>query len=337
MSFSFEGFDLPEGSTPISDFSELKLEWVRNMGDLNRVEAENIMEAHRKFLQRAVDDPKNWFNTSVLKKIHQEMFGNVWGWAGRYRKCQTSIGIQPGLIPSQLAIFTAEVQSWSQHSVELTFLEMAAQVHHRLVFIHPFENGNGRFSRLVADRILLAWRCPYPLWPSNLGGKCEKRREYIHALKNADKGDYGPLIDLMKGLGAQNPTLGELLNNQWYRKTMNDDRLQGTMKALLRSGCDANEKTSKGHLPLQLAIKTGSVEMVQLLLTAGADLNTPDRSGLTPFQVAVMQENKTIADLLASKGAKRHIPPGLGYKAYYNLYGEQLPGLLTNHWASPNG
>ena len=39
MSFSFEGSDLPEGATPISDFSELKLERVQNMGDLNRVEA----------------------------------------------------------------------------------------------------------------------------------------------------------------------------------------------------------------------------------------------------------------------------------------------------------
>jgi Fic-DOC domain mobile mystery protein B len=325
VSFSFEGFDLLEGATPISDFSELKLERVRNMGDLNRVEAENIMEAHRKFLQRAVSDPKDWFNTSVLRKIHQEMFGNVWGWAGRYRTCQTSIGIQPGLIPSQLAAFCTEVQSWSQYSVELTFLEMAAQVHHRLVSIHPFENGNGRFSRLVADRILLAWRCPHPVWPSNLGKNCEDRKKYILALKSADNGDYGPLIDLMKDLGAHDPTPGELLNNQWYRKTMSSDRLHVIMKALLRSGCDANEKTSKGHLPLQLAIKTGSVEMVQLLLTTGADLNTPDRSGLTPFQIAVLQENKTIADLLVSKGAKRHIPPGMGYRAYYNLYGAQLP------------
>ncbi len=325
MSFSFEGFDLPDGSTPISDFSELKLERVQNMGDLNRVEAENIMEAHRKFLQRTVDDPKNWFNTSTLRKIHQEMFGNVWGWAGRYRQCQTSVGIQPGLIPSQLSIFCTEVQSWSQHSVELTFLEMAAQVHHRLVFIHPFENGNGRFSRLVADRILLAWGCPYPVWPSNLGEKCEKRREYIHALKNADKGDYGPLIELMRDLGANDPTLGELLINRWYRKTMSTDRLQATMKALLRSGCDPNEKTPQGHLPLHDAIKTGKVELVQPLLSAGADLNAPDRSGLTPFQVAVLQENKTIADLLVSKGAKRHVPPGLGYRSYYNLYGGQLP------------
>jgi hypothetical protein len=64
MSFSSEWFELPEGSTPISDFSELKPSWVRTMGDLNRVEAENILEAHRKFLQKTVDNPQNWFNAS---------------------------------------------------------------------------------------------------------------------------------------------------------------------------------------------------------------------------------------------------------------------------------
>lgn len=83
---------------------------------------------------------------------------------------------------------------------------MGARVHHRLVSIHPFENGNGRFSRLVSDRLLLAWRCPHPIWPSNLGERSGERKEYINALKCADQGDYSPLISLMKKFGARDPS-----------------------------------------------------------------------------------------------------------------------------------
>jgi Fic-DOC domain mobile mystery protein B len=325
MDFASEEFELPEGATPIDDYSELKPTWVFSREDLNRVEAENILEAQRKFLRHPVDDPRNWFTTVELKKIHWEMLGNVWEWAGRYREEPTSIGIQYGLIPSQLAIFCDEVQSWSQYPVELTFLEMAARVHHRLVSIHPFVNGNGRFSRLIADRFLLAWRCPHPMWPSNLGEKSAERREYIQVLRSADKGDYAPLISLMKNLGAQDPTLGELLGNPWYRKSMTSERLQYIVRALLRNAGDPSQRTPKGHLPLQLAIKTATIEIVQLLLDAGADPNAPDQTKLTPFQTAVLQQNKPIADLLLSKGAKRQMPVGLEYAAYYSLYQELPP------------
>jgi Fic-DOC domain mobile mystery protein B len=281
--FLSNGFEIPEGATPISDYSGLKPTWVRTMRDLNRVEAENIILAQKKYLTNPVNDPKDWFNVTDLKRIHKAMFGDVWEWAGSYRKSVTSIGIKPNMIPSLFADFCAEVRSWSQYPVELTFLEMAARVHHRLVSIHPFENGNGRFSRLVSDRFLLAWRCPHPLWPSHLNQESMERKKYIQALKSADNGDYAPLIEFIKKLGARNPTICELLSNTFFQKRMDIDRLRATMSALLIDGSDPNERTPKGHRPLQLAIKSGRREIVKLLLDAGADINTPDQSKLTPY------------------------------------------------------
>jgi fido (protein-threonine AMPylation protein) len=84
--FVANGFEFPEGATPISDYSGLKIPWVRNTGDLNRVEAENILKAQRKYLRNPVEDPKNWFEEKGLKNIHHTMFGDVWEWAGAYRK-----------------------------------------------------------------------------------------------------------------------------------------------------------------------------------------------------------------------------------------------------------
>ncbi|NGX46690.1 MAG: hypothetical protein K1000chlam3_00051 [Chlamydiae bacterium] len=303
-----ESFEFPEGATPISDCSGLIPVWVHNLNDLNRVEAENIMNAQRKYLRAPVDDPKNWFQVGELKTIHRAMFGDVWEWAGSYRRSITSIGIKPNLIPSQLAELCFEVLSWLQYPNEHTFVEMAARIHHRLVFIHPFENGNGRFSRLIADRFLLSWRCPYPIWPNHLNQESRIRKDYIQTLKSADRGDYMPLIDLMKKLGARDPKLSELLKANFYRICIKGDRGPAIVKALLRSGSNPNDETPNGYRSLQLAVKAGLEDIVKLLVDAGAEVDAKDQNGLTPFQVAVMQENKALADFLVSKGAKREMP-----------------------------
>lgn len=129
-------FDHPAGATPIDDSSGLIPSWIKTQGDVNRAEAENISSAQKEYLQKKVSLPNNWFNVSTLKEIHQAMFGNVWTWAGQFRqKDVTSIGVEPYLIASTLSEFCSEVQAWSQDIIELTFLERAARIHHRLVFI----------------------------------------------------------------------------------------------------------------------------------------------------------------------------------------------------------
>lgn len=317
-----ERVEFPEGATPIADSSGLIPLWVHHLYDLNRVEAENILNAQRKYLKGRIGDPQNWFQVKELKVIHQAMFGDVWEWAGVYRKSITSIGVHPSLIPTQLAELCLEVSSWLQYPVELTFVEMAARIHHRLVFIHPFENGNGRFSRLIADRFLLAFRCQHPVWPSHLNEEGIVRKDYIKTLKNADKGDYASLVDFMKKLGAADPSLSELIKNSFYRACIHGERGRAIIKALLRSGSNPNDQALNGHGVLQLAVKAGLEEIVKLLVDFGADVDNKDKSGLTPFQVSVGQENKVLADFFLSKGAKKQPSLGLGYMKYYKLYHE---------------
>jgi hypothetical protein len=196
---------------------------------------------------------------------------------------------------------------------------MAARIHHRLVYIHPFENGNGRFVRLIADRFLLAWRCPHPLWP-NLNQEGAVRKDYIQTLKHADRGDYAPLVDYMKKLGACDPKLSELLRDNFYRICMKGKRGSAIIHALVRSGSNPNDETSNGHRSMQLAIKAHLDEIVKILADAGAEIDVIDRSGLTPYQTALVEGNKTLADFFLSRGAKDLAPPGLGYVNRYNLY-----------------
>ncbi len=189
-------FDFPEGATPLVDYSGLKLSWVQFLSDLNRAEAENIFFAQKRYLHRNVGLPETWFNPRELKKIHRTMFHRVWEWAGVFRTTYTNIGIKPYLIPTELAIFCAEVRNWSQEPYDLTLLERSARIHHCLVSIHPFENGNGRFSRLIADRYLKAHHHTFPIWPS-LENDGNVRSYYIESLQCADRGDYQPLLNLM--------------------------------------------------------------------------------------------------------------------------------------------
>ncbi|MCI0381768.1 MAG: mobile mystery protein B [Chlamydiae bacterium] len=312
-------FEYSEGATPLSDCSGLIPTWVHTINDLNRVEAENIIHAQRKFLRGVIDHPKNWFRIAELKAIHLAMFGNVWEWAGSFRKSVLNIGVEPTLIPSKLAEFCFEVLSWLQYPVELTFIEMAARIHQRLTFIHPFENGNGRFSRLIADRYLLAWKCPYPIWP-NLDQKNDIRSEYIHTLKSADKGDYEPLIGFMEKLGAADPKLSELMKNNFYHPYLDEEKGILMVKALLRRGSNPNDMTLNGHRTLHLAVKAGLEKIAKLLVEAGAEKDVKDKSGLTPFQMAISVENKSLSDFFLSLGAKPVPPPGIGYTKYYKLY-----------------
>ena len=116
-------FNYPEGATPIDDISELKVHWVKDQKDLNRVEAENIANATSKYLMKPIKLPQTWFNVTYLINIHKEMFIDVWDWAGIFRKTQTCPGVKPFLIGSSIAELCSNVQSWCNTGCELTFLE----------------------------------------------------------------------------------------------------------------------------------------------------------------------------------------------------------------------
>lgn len=193
------------GATPIDDISNLIPRWVQTQSDLNQVEAENILNAAKKYLMRSIPKPQHWFNIPMLQKIHREMFSDVWTWAGKFRTTQTTPGVIPYLIPEALKNLCDDVHFWCTENCNFNQIEQAAIIHHRLVYIHPYSNGNGRFSRLVSDRYLKAMKCTFPDWPTDINQDGHHRNQYIQTLKKADYGDYEPLILFMLEHGAKDP------------------------------------------------------------------------------------------------------------------------------------
>lgn len=189
-----------DDATPLDDISGLKLSKSRtySLKEIYVKEAENIADATIKYLSASPSKKEAPFTYSWLLDLHSEMFGNVWDWAGKLRKVELSIGIKAYLVPMELKKLSDDIIFWDKHKTYDTY-ETATRIHHRAVQIHPFKNGNGRWSRMLAN-IYLRLKGLMPVkWQENLlASENPKRNEYIKALKKADKSDYTDLIEMHK-------------------------------------------------------------------------------------------------------------------------------------------
>ena len=77
-------------------------------------------------------------------------------------------------------------------------------LHHLAVQFHPFLNGNGRWSRMLANIWLKRNRRPVTEWPEQvIGRESPVRGEYLQAIRAADEGDYEPLFELHRRFTAR--------------------------------------------------------------------------------------------------------------------------------------
>jgi Fic-DOC domain mobile mystery protein B len=77
--------------------------------------------------------------------------------------------------------------------------EIATRFHHRLVWIHPFPNGNGRHARLATDLLLTALGRPRFSWGRvSLVDRGKTRLTYVAALRAADGHDIQPLLAFVR-------------------------------------------------------------------------------------------------------------------------------------------
>ncbi|QOG12870.1 mobile mystery protein B [Arcobacter sp. FWKO B] len=187
-----------DDATPLDDVSGLKLpnNKVYTLSEIYEYEALNIAQATLKYLSAPPSRKEAPFTYSWMMDLHNEMFYDVWDWAGKLRKVELSIGIQAYRVPMELKHLCDDIAYWDKHKIFDVF-ETAARIHHRAVQIHPFQNGNGRWSRMLAN-IYLRQNGKMPVrWQEDLLAKENpKRSEYINALKKADSGDYKVLIDM---------------------------------------------------------------------------------------------------------------------------------------------
>jgi fido (protein-threonine AMPylation protein) len=91
-----------EGETPLDDISGLKLKKITSRKELDEAEAQNILKAYIKYTLTPFSLKKVSFDLSFFRKLHKDMFGDVWSWAGDFRTTQTSIGVEANKIHQAL-------------------------------------------------------------------------------------------------------------------------------------------------------------------------------------------------------------------------------------------
>lgn len=193
----------PPGATPLEEeeLVGLKQSWITTRGDLNEAEADNILSGQNKWtkrrntLDRILDD-------KTVRDVHKDLFGQVWGWAGTYRRTEKTIGIDPVYINVEVRNLVEDAKYWFADSSEASIDAAAAQFHHKLVAIHPFANGNGRHSRFMTDLILRALGARELTWGGGHGNALstatEVRVQYLAALRASDLGDREPLLSFVR-------------------------------------------------------------------------------------------------------------------------------------------
>jgi Fic-DOC domain mobile mystery protein B len=191
----FEGDD--EANTPITEEEREDLipSYITVREELNEAEQVNIAQANR-WLARARGF--DILTDDGIRQLHKRMFGDVWKWAGVYRKTPRNIGIEAYRIPIEVRQLVDDARYWVENTTYPPD-EIAVRFSHRLVSIHPFPNGNGRLSRLAADLVAIMLGEPRFTWGRvNLVDPGETRKAYVRALQAADAGEIGPLLEFAR-------------------------------------------------------------------------------------------------------------------------------------------
>jgi Fic-DOC domain mobile mystery protein B len=198
------GLDCIDGQTPLDEEEKdgLLIPSIATRGELDEFEQQNIEQAIQWTLGRSFK-PEVIFTEDFIRRVHKRMFGDVWAWAGEFRKTNKNMGVDKSQVPTDLKYLLDDAKYWHENNTYPPD-EMAVRFKHRIVSIHCFPNGNGRHSRLMADIIIekiykqpvFSWGAALsmPKVAANLSGKGDTRTAYLKAVKTADKGNYSLLL-----------------------------------------------------------------------------------------------------------------------------------------------
>ncbi len=186
-----------DGATPLDpdEVEGLIPSHITTRDELNAWEQANILQAQQWVFSRR---SAKVLTLRFAVELHIRMFDGTWAWAGRFRRSDKNIGVSWPTIETALQDLLDDVSYWLEHNV-YAIDEVGARLHHRLVAIHPFPNGNGRHGRLMTDALFIALDHPLFTWgTASLGASGVARAQYLAALRDADRGNLALLLSFVR-------------------------------------------------------------------------------------------------------------------------------------------
>lgn len=133
-----------------------------------------------------------------LRDLHKRMFGETWDHAGRYRRSSVGAAIPAWTVSTRVEDVIARTRGWIQMTAYPPD-EIAVRYHHRLSQVRPFERGNGRLTRLVADALMSELgQAPFSWGANSRLSAADLADRYLAALRVADGDNISVLLDFAR-------------------------------------------------------------------------------------------------------------------------------------------
>lgn len=161
----------------------------------DHLEAKDHFEALTYLSDLVEHDKKNTFSEVLVRQLHELIMQETdREWAGKYRSSNVIISGSDHTPPDaiEVPVKMRNLMRWIKDNKEkLNPIELAAIVQHKIVYIHPFFDGNGRTARLAMNLFLMQEGYPLVTILKN------DRKKYYSVLDKADKGNYASLVQFI--------------------------------------------------------------------------------------------------------------------------------------------
>lgn len=190
-----------DGQTPLDEDEKdgLLVSSITTRAELDEWEQANIEAAMLWIAKRRKSfSADEVLDETFITMLHKRMYGDVWKWAGSYRRTGKNIGVMPYEITVSLRQLIDDCKMWIAQKVYADD-EIALRFKHRIVQIHCFPNGNGRHSRLLADLMTekLFGKEVFS-WGMKKYNSAEARIKYLQVLRDADSNNYTALLNFAR-------------------------------------------------------------------------------------------------------------------------------------------
>ncbi len=174
------------------------------------------LDAALRYVNQTLVDRVGLVTLGDVLEIHRRVMGHVDPvMAAMVRHTQVWVSNHVPPHPSDIDFLLHNFFAWLNNPERSALhpVQLAALAHYKFVYIHPFEDGNGRTSRLLMNVILMQSGFPPVIV------RKQDRHEYFRHLASANEGDVRPFVrfiaactertlDAFLAAGAENPSSG---------------------------------------------------------------------------------------------------------------------------------
>jgi len=211
--------------TTISDYVTSKFEANKEVENIKEIE--NI-EIAIKYVNDSFDNEQDFkISNKFIKELHYLITNGLKNEgskeSGNYRTCNVRINKAIHTPPNPTAVtgFMQELIEWinKEDKMQMQLLKVAI-AHHCFTWIHPFDNGNGRMSRILTYSMLRQYGFDMAYLLNSTAVFCIDRNKYFEMLQLADQQTDESNIAwceyVLKGLHNEMSKVSKLMNKQFF-------------------------------------------------------------------------------------------------------------------------